>query len=297
MSTFFCSDLARSENDQLFGTVKQIRLFIALEYWPSWNSKAVQSDLLPVEVRQFLSGIKQQFPQSRILLIRQRESKDRKPSCFIAIPDGPNSVVYRQQLDCYEDVLSLPFLELAAGKAALPRLDAPMFLVCNHGKHDKCCAKYGGPVLTGNSSEHLWESSHLGGCRFAANMLCLPSGLVFGRVTPEDGARVIREHEAGLLDLSNFRGRANYSKPAQAAEYFVRREFAIRGIDQLTLRTQTQQNETSWTTVFENESTLYEVEHTVSKSATPRIVACADTEPEFVWSNHLTAIRTTLRST
>ena len=287
MSAFFCAQLARSENDQLFGTTKQIRLFIALEYWQPWNSKALQSELLPPRVRQFLGSVRQQVPQSRLLLIRQRDSKDRKPSCFVAIPSGPSSILYHQELDSYEDVLSLPILHCSP---SLPKWTKPLFLVCNHGKHDKCCAKFGGAVLNADAtSDAVWESSHLGGCRFAANMLCLPRGLMFGNLSPGDAARVMREYNAGNLDLDNLRGRSDYSKSAQAAEYFVRRQYGIQGIDRLKLLGSHDEGNIA-TTLFEDGSQVYEVRHTVTKSETPRILACADTEPEFVWSNHLAAI-------
>ena len=61
------------------------------------------------------------------------------------------------------------------------------FFVCTHGKHDPCCAKYGRPVaaaLDHQWPERTWETSHLGGDRFAGNVLILPIGIYYGRVGP-----------------------------------------------------------------------------------------------------------------
>ena len=61
-----------------------------------------------------------------------------------------------------------------------------------HGSRDQCCSLRGTAVfgaLAGRlGEEELWISSHLGGHRFAANVVVLPAGLQFGRVTPDRGA-------------------------------------------------------------------------------------------------------------
>ena len=70
----------------------------------------------------------------------------------------------------------------------VPRADAdPLYLVCTHGRHDACCALRGRPValeLDRVRPGRVWETSHVGGDRFAANLLVLPTGEVYGRVLP-----------------------------------------------------------------------------------------------------------------
>ena len=295
MSTFFCSDLARSENEQLFGTVKRIRLHIALEYASAWNRKTIESEFLPREVRQFVAQIRERIPETRFLLVRQKESKDRKPSCFLAVTQEARAALYQWQLDDYRDMLSLDVQALLDGVSPMPPRAEPMFLICNHGQHDKCCAKFGNPVLEAARSAgggQIWESSHVGGCRFAANLVCLPHGLVYGHLSPPDSIRAIRDHKDGKIFLPKFRGRASFSKPVQAAEYFVRREEGIEEIDALCLAGSVQSGPASWTTTFALAGTnaSFVVEHTAARSASPRLLACSDVEPEFVWINHLVSI-------
>src|SRR6266536_6695395 len=143
MSTFFCSDLARAENEQLCGTAKQIGAFIALEYWPSWKRKAIESDLLPHEVRQFVAAVRERIPEIRFLLVRQKESKDRRPSCFVALPRENDPAVYRFDLGDYRDLGSIDVAAAFSGSPDPRRGTESMFLVCTHAQHDKCCAKYG----------------------------------------------------------------------------------------------------------------------------------------------------------
>ena len=70
----------------------------------------------------------------------------------------------------------------------------PVYLVCTNGRHDRCCATYGRPLALALAASHgdlVWESSHVGGDRFAGNLVCLPGGHYFGRVGPADADRVV----------------------------------------------------------------------------------------------------------
>ena len=290
MSTFFCSDLARAEKEQLFGTAKQIRVFIALEYWPAWKSKAIQSDLLPDEVRRFAAAVRERIPEMRFLLVRRKESKHRKPSCFVALPRESDPAVSQFELGDYRDLESIDVDALLAGTSGIPRRSDPLYLVCTHAQHDKCCAKYGNAVRDAAGGE-LWESSHLGGCRFAANLLCLPHGLLFGYLGAEEAARVVQEHSVGRIFLPNFRGRHCFPKPVQAADYFIRRETGTWAIDGLRFVDTVQTSPASWTTRFSlpGSGRGFAVEHTAFKSGAPRLLSCTDTEPEFVWTNQLSS--------
>ncbi|MFM7885497.1 MAG: sucrase ferredoxin [Pseudanabaena sp.] len=62
-------------------------------------------------------------------------------------------------------------------------------LVCTHGSHDKCCAKYGIPFYREALSVardshladiHVWQSSHFGGHRFAPTAIDFPEGRYYG---------------------------------------------------------------------------------------------------------------------
>jgi hypothetical protein len=82
----------------------------------------------------------------------------------------------------------------------------------------------------------VWQSSHVGGDRFAANLVCFPHGLFYARVTEESGRRIIDEYARGRVVLENYRGRACYPHLIQAAEFFVRRESGLVGVEDLRLR-------------------------------------------------------------
>jgi hypothetical protein len=115
----------------------------------------------------------------------------------------------------------------------------PTYLVCTHGAHDACCAVRGRPLaralpLSGAPVD-VWETSHLGGDRFAANVVVLPWGYVYGQV-PQDGAGLLAAHAAGEVALPWLRGRAGLVPAAQAAQHHAREELGLLGVTDLPPR-------------------------------------------------------------
>lgn len=76
-------------------------------------------------------------------------------------------------------------------------------LVCVHGKRDDRCGRCGPPLLSALrracASEGLTDlrvvgSSHVGGHKYAGNMIIYPEGTWYGYVSPDDAPRIVREH-------------------------------------------------------------------------------------------------------
>ncbi len=117
------------------------------------------------------------------------------------------------------------------------RSDELTYLVCSHGGHDACCALRGRPVARGllAAGADVWECSHLGGDRFAANVVVLPLGIYYGRV-PGDGTEVLAAHEKEQVALPWLRGRAGLPPAVQAAQHHARGELGLLGVDDLPAR-------------------------------------------------------------
>ncbi|MQA32371.1 hypothetical protein JD78_00875 [Modestobacter roseus] len=115
--------------------------------------------------------------------------------------------------------------------------DVPSYLVCTHGAHDACCAVRGRPLTQGlvaAGAAEVWETSHLGGDRFAANVLVLPTGHVYGQV-PTDGVELVAAHARGEVALPWLRGRSGWAPAAQAAQQHARAELGLLGVGDLPL--------------------------------------------------------------
>jgi hypothetical protein len=81
----------------------------------------------------------------------------------------------------------------------------------------------------------VWECSHLGGDRFAANVVVLPHGFYYGQV-PGDGAEIVAAHTNGRVALPWLRGRAGMTPAAQAAAQLARGELDLLGVDDVVTR-------------------------------------------------------------
>lgn len=114
-------------------------------------------------------------------------------------------------------------------------------LVCTHGRREVCCAKFGRPVaraLAARFGPVVWETTHVGGDRFAANLVVLPAGAYYGRLDPDDAVRVAEAALGNRVALDRFRGSAGLPAAAQAAECLLRRALgtveasAVRYVDE-----------------------------------------------------------------
>jgi hypothetical protein len=114
--------------------------------------------------------------------------------------------------------------------------DGRRYLVCTNGARDPCCAIRGPAValaLDRARPGQVYECSHLGGHRFAANLLVLPDGLCFGRLDARSAPLLLEELETGRLPLEHFRGRTGLAPEEQAAEILVRGELGLTALGDL----------------------------------------------------------------
>lgn len=117
---------------------------------------------------------------------------------------------------------------------------APQYFVCTHGKRDRCCSVRGIPVFQAFcelAGGRAWQTSHIGGHRFAATLIAMPSGQCLGRVTKDDAPSVFQALETGHLPaLSLIRGRVCWPRPAQAAALTLRNREGLSADGDVRLR-------------------------------------------------------------
>ena len=80
-------------------------------------------------------------------------------------------------------------------------------------------------------ADAVWECSHIGGDRFAGNLLVLPRGLYHGHLDPSSALEVADALADGRLALDHLRGRSDLAMPVQAADIAVRRRLGLTGLD------------------------------------------------------------------
>jgi hypothetical protein len=223
----------------MYGTASTATNWILVEQPGPWGWDAVVQNRLSRSLARALRAMVREL-SIRVVLIRRpgRGPAVHGRRCYL-IHSGPDTPwVEHARLGRLDELLDVDVGELATGRpTGLGTLEAgSLFLVCTNGARDPCCAERGRPLAAALEKEfgdRLWESSHIGGDRFAPNLVCFPHGLYFGRVSSQDAARIAREVEAGVLDLEHYRGRSCYPFEIQAAEYFARRELGLTRIEDL----------------------------------------------------------------
>ncbi len=240
MSEHACATTSARSGEPIGATAAPHRAWLLIEHRGPWghdpltDNRVVAPDVgRELKRRAVRAGV-------RVLLIRQHTSS-RSPGhrCYLAWTGSPP---WLEATHCsrFEEILDFDLHALGAGhrSAKLRPEHQPLYAVCTHGGKDPCCARFGGPVvaaLTVALRERVWECTHLGGDRFAANLLCLPHGLYFGRVTPGDVLAIANAYASGRIDLEHFRGRSGVSKAVQAADWYLRRQEGLLGVDDLHL--------------------------------------------------------------
>lgn len=114
----------------------------------------------------------------------------------------------------------------------------PMVLVCTHSKHDVCCAVRGRPIaadLAARWPGMVWECSHLGGDRFAGNIVMLPDSTFYGGLDNADVEQLVVDHLNGDVTLESYRGSGLHPAPAQAAVAELLRRTGSRRHDDVSV--------------------------------------------------------------
>lgn len=235
-----CSVESLESGESLVGTAPRGNVWFALEYTDRWGKKAFEESSLSDEIKRQVNAQLKLIPESKLLLINQRPRSDGQVTFFAALPTADPPVLYRFTLSDYEDLLSLSLVSIANQeyRYAAAVSQEPVFFVCTNGLRDQCCALHGTgtyAALAEQFGDLVWQSTHHGGHRFAANLLALPAGLSFGRMRPENAVSVVRKALAGRIDLDQIRGRITYEEPAQAGEILLRKELELDGFDTLKL--------------------------------------------------------------
>ncbi len=233
-----CSAVSLAFDEPLRATASMVRNWVLLEHPGAWGPAALTDSKLPEHLVQGLAASSRRHGFRVLLIRRPVRPSDGSRQCFVAHSGRGRRWIEERTLADLDELADLDFSPLSDGEPlgfGTPR-QAPLYLVCTNGRHDQCCANLGRPVaraLHARNDTSTWESSHYGGDRFAGNLVCLPHGLYFGRLSPADAEGVVAGYEAGMVELEHYRGRAGEPFAAQAAEHFLREREGLLGIDDL----------------------------------------------------------------
>jgi hypothetical protein len=205
MNHFFCSDYSRQLGEDIIGSATNYQTYILVECLQPWMSEAFQSKWVPDNLRVLVEEVQRRKLSIRFLLIANDQSHKVEQTTLLIYQEqeGLSNGYHKQEF-------KLPNIQQAAGvvrkwlSGGKPdyQIETSItrdILVCTHGSHDQCCARYGNPFYfyARNTISDLqlddvriWKSSHFGGHRFAPTAIDLPEARYYG-VLDQDSFRSI----------------------------------------------------------------------------------------------------------
>lgn len=202
-----CSEGAAGRGDPMIGTAPPQRDWLLVEHPGPWPVTAPFGTDLSDDLLRRLG-----HPGQRTLLVRP--------------PGRSGPLGARRWFRCLDGELRTglwdrpdDLLETLEPHAGEPH-SGLLLLVCTHGLHDVCCAVRGRPVAAA-LAEHwpaeTFECSHLGGDRFAPNVLMLPDLACYAGMPPEESVAVVEAHLSGRSGTRWLRGVAGLHPAEQVA--------------------------------------------------------------------------------
>lgn len=273
----FCSDASLDREEPQFGTASTVRRWILVERNGPWGAQALWRNRFGEKASQRLRALGQAMG-ARVLLIRKHGRYEQHGiRAFAAFTGRGSRWLQRLNFADIDALLAHDFDPLRQGcSVGGAWVREPRYFVCTHGKHDPCCGRKGLSVarmLHKAMPEAAWETSHIGGDRFAGNLLALPLGIYYGRVEPAQAVRLVGQLGKGRLDLAYYRGRSYYPFAAQAAEWLARERLTLLAFDDLHLEAHEGEGTSTRTTfrLAKGERIQVEVQKTM---ATPARLTC-----------------------
>ncbi|MFI2781328.1 sucrase ferredoxin [Streptomyces sp. ALB3] len=215
---FFCADAARARDDAFAGTAPYGSVWVLIEYRSSWPANGFDGVALDPETKALVFSAAR-ASRARVLLIRRHGRRRPEGSGRWAVLRHDGSGVLRQQWGVWHRDQDLVRIVAALDSPGEPGR-SPVVLVCAHGMHDACCAVRGRPVgaaLSARWPDRVWECTHVGGDRFAANVVVVPDGVYYGNLDARSAVAVVEEHLADRIRADHLRGYTTLHPPQQAA--------------------------------------------------------------------------------
>lgn len=238
-SPSWCAAIRAGLDEPLLATApERAASWLLIEHPGPWPSTGLPSDL-PREAAFVIetattAGVRPQ------LIRRVRARRQGAATVVVASCRPGNAWIERRSLTDLRGLVDLDIAALAAG--APPRFGSlaaeGVVLVCTHGRREVCCARLGRPLaalLDAQLPGQVWETTPVGGDRFAPNVVALPGGSYHGAVTVADVPALAEAVTSGRVLLSRLRGRAGFPSAAQAADLFLREHTSQSVLDAIAV--------------------------------------------------------------
>ena len=294
----FCAVVSSARGESLAATASRIDHWVLVEYRGPWRRDVLGGSLFSSELKAHLREQLAALPHSRLLFVRRPERRSESLRRVVIGRSRPGVERFLAfDVEHHDELREIDLAGVIEGNGGpgVP-FEEPLFVVCTHGKRDRCCARQGRPLYDAlrraAPGAHVWQSTHVGGDRFAGNVVVLPHGLYFGRVGTDDAGTLLGALDSGRLDLEHYRGRSAYSFPVQAAEQAVRQSEGLAGIDDLALVSAKRLGDDRWRVRFRAPDDLvHELDVEAFPGEEPVYLTCESLDPRHARHHRVIAHR------
>jgi hypothetical protein len=280
-----CADVSGEASETLAATASRVDRWLLVEYRGLWDRDVLGGSLLSAPLKEHLRDQLVRLGHSRLLFVKRPERRSHtRRMLFLGSSRPGEESLYALEFEHHDDLLEFDFAAalLDGGTPGVP-VDHPLFVVCTHGKRDRCCAKYGRPLYDCFRRKvdpaWVWQSTHVGGDRFAGNVVVLPEGLYYGRVEDDDLDPLLDAYRDGRIQLDRYRGRSVHTFVVQAAERAVREKTGLMGIGEVSLERVERRGE-GWRVVMRAGGALRKVDVVAELAGEPVYLTCGSLTPQ-----------------
>lgn len=295
----FCAAVSRASGEPLGATASRIDNWVLIEYRGAWRRDVLGGSLLSPRLKAHLREQLQTLRPARLLFVKQPERRSESGRRVLLAASKPGGErLLGLELEHQDDLHGTDLAGALAGETSPFRpAEHPVLVVCTHGKRDRCCARHGRPLYDAlrEAAVEVWQSTHVGGDRFAGNVVALPHGTYHGRVEPGDVPGLLATLAAGRVDLDRYRGRSAHPFPVQSAERALREAEGLLGLDDLVLLGSQRRGDDTWRVRFRTPNRAVHRLDVVAEPGEPALLTCDSAEPRRPRRYRVTAHRVVTR--
>lgn len=270
----YCSIDAQTNGAPLAGTAAYSDVWLLLEYAGPWRAKALEDNELPPHVNAWLHE-QTAACNGRALFIKRKQAYRDGIRFYVAVTTPGDDQLYAYAAGSYDDLLDIDVRDILDGFAQGQLTQEKLMLVCTNGKRDRCCAKFGLPIyqeFLQHPNLSTWQTTHIGGHRYAPTAVTFPTGIVYGYLDNKVVGRTALFIDDDRIRLSHYRGRTGLQGPLSAADFLLRSELGLDGVNDV-IPTDHHVDGDVWTANFEVGDDEYQVTLRASMSE-PVLSSC-----------------------
>ena len=150
----FCAAASQQAGEDLIGTAGHYQTYVLVECPLPWAAKAFDSAAIPPALRHFVSTAKSERSVQFLCINRGEAIAPAQTTVLIyessSASTGGFASGYRGyefQLESLDQVVNCVESHWQGTHLGRPIADMKDILVCTHGMRDRCCARFGKPLL------------------------------------------------------------------------------------------------------------------------------------------------------